>query len=414
MKLPLSKTAKIFLSAVAAFFAVSVTSCGGEDTPEPVPPVPPVSPEPEETATPRTVLVYMLANNSLGNGTPANPGFDALDLQEMEIAAANGDLGDSRLLVYHHAKGSSTPVMKEITPDGIDTLKVYDAVPYASVTISRMKEVFNDARTLSPSESYGLVLWSHASGWLQDGISDDQMPLKSFGEDNGRKMNVTSLAAALDGEGFDYVYFDCCYMATVETVYQLRNVTDRIVASSAELPARGMPYDKTLKYLSRKDADLIGAATVFYEEYQAEYDRVIADTSLSEWRKVYGCTISVIDTEGLDALADATQAVYAAHPELPSSSSPQQFQTGTCYYYDFRDYVGSLTGVDPSLAANWVEALERTVVYQAATPAIKMVYTYPVNAHCGLTTYILRSTGDAYKNNYNTLDWYADVAYSLF
>ena len=44
----------------------------------------------------RTVLVYMIAPNSLGTG-----GFNADDIEEMLQAARNGGLNGGRLLVYH-------------------------------------------------------------------------------------------------------------------------------------------------------------------------------------------------------------------------------------------------------------------------------------------------------------------------
>ncbi|MDE5572307.1 MAG: hypothetical protein K2I94_00915, partial [Muribaculaceae bacterium] len=72
-----------FLLLIVALVAVS---CDKEkDEPEP---------EPVSDPTPRTVLVYLLANNSLGDS-----GFDYKDLMEME--AAKGDLGRSRGVVYY-------------------------------------------------------------------------------------------------------------------------------------------------------------------------------------------------------------------------------------------------------------------------------------------------------------------------
>ena len=47
---------------------------------------------------------------------------------------------------------------------------------------------------------------------------------------DGVKMNISTLADILSkGPRFDYIYFDCCYMSSIETAYELRTVTDIIV-----------------------------------------------------------------------------------------------------------------------------------------------------------------------------------------
>jgi hypothetical protein len=178
------------------------TGCSGDDD----------SPAPE---CPRAVLVYMVANNSLGAAH-----YDTDDLNEMAIAAKQGDFGDSRLFVYHHARNSA-PVLKEITAYGERIVATYDNSA-SSVSSARMSRVVDDFRRYAPASRYGIILWSHGSGWIENGLeqsvrsnarSADEMAPLSFGDDGGRYMNVTTLAATLRGKGFDYIYFDCCYMA---------------------------------------------------------------------------------------------------------------------------------------------------------------------------------------------------------
>ena len=136
-------------------------------------------PVPEQA--PRSVLVYMSANNSLGYLTNENDKvYDAADLEEMQRAAIAGDLGNSRLIVYHHARKSAAE-LKEITVEGgIKTLKVYDTAESSS-SVSRMEQVIDDFKHFAPAEKYGLVFWSHGSGWLQNGI--ERIVRRSFGED---------------------------------------------------------------------------------------------------------------------------------------------------------------------------------------------------------------------------------------
>ena len=395
------KVLKILFMVFA--MAVLASSCSTNDL-EPVPPL--IKPGD------RSVLIYMVANNSLGSSALSGKderGYDNADLEEMLYAANRGALVGNRLIVYHHAY-RSTPVLKEITSSGVKELKIYDNSE-SSVSASRMLQVIEDFKREAPAEKYGIVLWSHASGWTENGMYEKYGVIrpKAFGEDffEGRRvyMNVTTLANVLYGQGFDYVYFDCCHMAGVEVAYELRNVTDRIVGSVTELPAAGMPYDLTLPYLMSGDVEK-AAATTF-----ANYDALSGSART--------CTMSVIDTSRLDRLAAAVGALYSLHPRLPDGYDPQEFSYRNCYYFDLADYLGGLCGGDPVLEAPLAEALsalDDAIVYSAATPWIwKGHYSQvEIKKHCGFSTYILNSPSDAGKYNYNRLAWYADVASLLF
>ncbi len=364
-------------------------SCGDEPTPDPKP-----------KQAPRTVLVYMVANNSLS-------GFDSYDLEEMEVAAKAGDLGSSRLMVYHHAR-NAMPQLKEVTAEGIVVLKDYDKDDY-STSSRRMLQVISDMKSLAPADNYGIVLWSHGSGWLQDGIdesgglnplseSGEVKPL-SFGQDGSKWMNVTTLASTLEGAGFDYVYFDCCYMSGIEVMYQMRRVAPLIVASATELPAKGMPYNLNLRHLMPAKADVVAAASTTFDAYDA----------LSGEART--CTMSVINTAALDKLAGLTARIYSAKIPPADDFEPQPFMLKNCYLFDFEQYVEAKCS-DKELLAEWKKALAETVVYENNTPRLWNVLD--IEHHCGLSTNILSEPGDADFKNYRQLDWWTDVASSLF
>lgn len=385
---------KILIYFAGVFAALAVSSC--IDDPEPGP-EPGSKPDPDPVR--RTVLVYQVANNNLGSG-----GYDKDDLKEMLAGARAGALGtDGRLLVYN-AGNAGDALLLEVTSDGLDTLKRYDP-SVLSVSSSRMLEVMSDVETNAPARDYGLILWSHGSGWLQDGISDDlTATTKSFGSDRGRTMNITTLAAVLEqGLPLSFIYFDCCYMASVETLYELRNAAPVIVGSATELQVEGMPYDKNLiHFFAEGDARLIDAAKETFDWYD---DMVgIARTA----------TMSVVSTAGLDELAAATAAIYAAADvPVPDGFEPQRFMNkgvSACTYFDFAQYVRSLTD-DSSLLRRFDEALDACVLYAAATPMLWSAV--PLKYHCGLSTYILRNRESISTKNYNTLQWYDDVASKL-
>ncbi len=381
---------KLFAMAAAIMSAAMLQSCkNNNDAPTP--------PEPEDARASRTMLVYMVATNNLGTG-----GFDDSDLREMAKAAEAGELGDGRLLVYHAS--SAGIVLKEITAEGTDTLKTYEK-GQVSVTIDRMREVINDTKELAPAKDYGMVLWSHASGWLQDGIVEESVPLRSFGQDgsvNSKKMNITSLAEATRDAGLTFLYFDCCYMGSVEVAYELRDCAEYMVMSPAEIPANGMPYDLNLKYLLNTDITvenaLVAAATSTFNTYNDVFEKGDCPN-----------TMAVIKTEGLEQLADATRQIYerASFTRAPETDYQKFSPRYTRYYYDYGQYVESLCN-DEQLLGKWQEAMAGTVRYAAASPWIWS--SYPVEHYSGLSTYIVDSTAAGTEKDYNTLQWYKDVA----
>lgn len=368
-----------------ALTASLLCACSDRKSDEPVP-------TPPATAG-RTVLVYMVASNDLGQR-----GYDDADITEMRKAARNGGLGDGRLLVMHRDSKRQS-VLKEITAAGtVDTLLVYDDADPA-VSIASMERCFSDMKRLAPAGQYGLVLWSHSSGWLEDGWADpDDGRLRGFGLDGDKTMNITALAKALDGQGFDYVYFDCCHMASVEVAYELRHATDYIVGSATELPNYGMPYDLNVPLLTAKEPHLKEAAANTFRSY---------DEKVGSGRS---CTISVIATEALDALAEATRRVCASAAPLPAGKSPQAFERGTCRFFDMEEYM-ELIYTDEAALRMWRDALKGAVLYSAATPSI--FNRLDIKRHCGLSTYTPRSSADMNIHGYGRLLWAADVASTL-
>ena len=83
----------------------------------------------------------------------------------------------------------------------------------------------------------------------------------AFGFDKGQKMNLTTLARTLQGQNFGFVYFDCCYMGSVEVAYELRHA----------MPSNGMPYNRNIRCFFAPEADLLTAARNTFELYDGEF-----------------------------------------------------------------------------------------------------------------------------------------------
>ena len=313
------------LAGIAATIAVAVAtvSCGSSKD------------EPEGPTNEHTVIVYMAACNSLGSG-----GYDRQDLIEMQEAVANNTL-HGQVLVYRGDIDGNAKLYR-MTAEGPKPLRDYASDGLSSVHSERMINVLKDARTLAPARSYGLVLWSHGNGWLQTGIEDNNNEFQptAWGEDRGRVMNITTLRRVLEQVGtWAYIYFDCCFMASVEVVYELRNTAPYIIGSATELLLTGMPYEKNIPCLFEyADGGLVRAATNTFNYYNG-----------MTTPKDRTCTISVVSTAALDDVAAACRDILVTGKgKLPDGFRQQPFMVSRCWFYDLGHYYDGLCQYRPS------------------------------------------------------------------
>lgn len=378
--------------------AALAVSCSGENSSEPDPPT---------SSSRRTVLVYQAACNNLS--------YEALvDFAEIkEGARKSADMADCRLLVYQALHDGSAKLV-EILNDGSErTLEKYP--DWGSLSVEQMRQVLSDIKRIAPADDYGLVLWSHASGWINEPgqtkiISQSQThsglsPL-SFGQQvQGSvvtRMSISALSQALEGSHFSFIYFDCCHMASVEALYELRRFADRFVASAAELGVAGMPYHENIPCFFERIPDLDAAARNTFKFYHNNY--IDGDDQQNRW----GCTISVIDASALDNLADATRRALAA------SSLPQAYR-GIRYFrsivmstgmYDMWHYI-NMSCSDSQLLELWNDAFRRVVISHRTTPT---VYNLDATDFHGLATDIpALKPFESTRYGYEQTAWYADV-----
>lgn len=382
---PIIRHTLLLLAAIT--IAVTPLSCRSDKRDEP------------SIETPRTVLVYMVAQNNLST-------YSYDDIFEMSQAARQGHIGKSRLLLYHDPMGAE-PQLYEMMPDGTKKSLLQYNDDILSVTAERMNQVILDAKRLAPARRYGIIFWGHGTGYKQNGIEQPKgiTPLSYGGETENRRdnwMNTTVMREVLRGKGFDWIYFDCCFMAGVEVAYELRDVTSTIIASVTEIPGAGMPYDATLQYLMPQNTDPAKAAAATFGLYNSKVG--INRT----------CTMSVIKTDALRYLAAATQAILRNTPGLPPGAEIQEYMLAEdrdrygWHYYDFAHYIRSLA-TDASQLANFNAALDKAVTFKVATPYLWG--TLPLVNHSGLSTLIIESPNDPLIDtfNYRQLQWWRDV-----
>ncbi|MDE7418738.1 MAG: hypothetical protein K2N35_00845 [Muribaculaceae bacterium] len=363
--------------------------------------------EPKESKSKRTVLIYAVASNNLAS-------FLIEDKNEMIQAAPNIEgLGkDIHVLLYSVASQSATEAtLAELLPDdsgqwNFSTIKSYDRNTF-STDPERMSEVFSDLRDEAPADNYGLIFWSHGTGWIPN-FTDHEVPQttpqgmqKSYGSDKFGGVtdycDLDELATAIPDRMFDYIWFDLCYMMGVEVVYQLRNKCDFIGGYPTEDWSPGMNYDVTLPMLSAQTPDLVGTGKAFYDYYNNQ------DLAV---------TITVMKTDGLDRLAQAAADVYSYGQRPTSKAGLQNYSRLRTALYDFgqytKKYLEESDAQSKALTDAFDAALKDITLYAGCTTKN---FNGTQNAfdpaqYSGLSCHFPGTSTRQAETYYESLDWY--------
>lgn len=220
-----------------------------------------------------------------------------------------------------------------------------------------MEEVLKDMQKIAPSDSYGLILGSHASGWMKG----DSVQSKAFGDDDGYNIDIPDLADVLKNsfsEKLDFVLFDACMMGNAEVGYELKEVTSHCIASVMETPGYGFPYDQILPYLYSENVDYSAVCHEF--------------VSFNKTNNLWG-TCAVMDCSQMENLASAVKAKLSEWQDALSSVSMQnvqQYGVGSYRYfsYDVLDFfreLGRKSGVVKTTDLNEAIASVQSALNQA-------------------------------------------------
>ena len=345
------------------------------------------SPSPAQKVS-RSVLVYMAAENSL----TASQGVRFMQNDLNEIIEGSKQLtGDQRLFVFIDSMNGSksktgTPLLLEVHKGEATVVTRYESDFY-SCDPAKFKEVVQWVQTNAPANDYGLVLWGHASGWIvsNDSIAGSRSVTRAYGQDDGvdgssqglKWMNITQMARALEGlQKLEFIFADCCNMMCAEVGYELRQATNYLIGSPAEIPGKGAPYEKILPYFYKSGSTMYkGIIDNYYEYYIQEYRR---DSEL----KGYSVPLSVIDTRYMPQLAEATRDVlvkftdgYPLYPLAPNLY-------GNVFYwyfdapimYDMRAFIKQNTSEEDF--NEWDQVFRQAVPYHRMSMMWMTIYPY--------------------------------------
>lgn len=339
----------------------------------------------------QTTIVFMP-----WSGTASNSGLYSYFLQNLDsIEGAIKKTGSmSNRVVVFLSTSSSESTLYEITLVNKEiqhtTLKTYSGNLYT--TADGITQILNDVKSNAFALNYGMIIGCHGVGWTYKedwtnypynakprfkqtasaksatGSKVPYYPTRFYGSvsdlDN-YATNIETLEQGIANAGMkmQYVLFDDCYMANIETAYQLKDVTNFLIGSTSEIMAVGMPYQTIWSSLS--------TATPAYENVTSAFN-----TFYSNYDPPCG-TLSVIDCRKLDKLAEMMRRINDTYTfdssQLDSLQVLDGFSQGI--FYDMKDYVVHLCKNNDMLndfSADLQQAVKSTVhtdsVYSALYP----------------------------------------------
>ncbi len=273
---------------------------------------------------------------------------------------------------------------------------------YKSPDLSDMSRYLQDMTTLVPAEQYGIVLGGHGSGWLPKDTSLTKSPITGvehyapFGElpaegghttryfgESGCMFDISEISDAIlsTGKEFKYIIFDDCFMANIETLYDMRHAADYIIASPCEIMGPGFPYNTVIPHLFTNEGtsyNLQGVCQAFYDFY-------------SDYNIPSGC-VSMTITSELENMAAAAKELFANQKEDINLDNLQYYEGLSQHvFYDMLQFAESI-GADRTAVENFRRQFDKT---------------FPVE--CRLNTDYFYST---YNNSMNEINYYSGITIS--
>lgn len=332
------------------------------------------------------------------------------NIRDMKQAVKDqGGLGTTRLFVFI-ARSTTEAHLYEIKYENNtlrnDTLQRYTFPETNYTTTEGLASILTRVKSASPTKKYSMIIGCHGSGWLPVGKVLKMPRRRAFGTasaaDTQYQTEISTLAQAIEQTDtrMEYILFDDCYMAGIEIAYELRNVTQYVIASTCEMLDYGMPYHKCGSALLKHDYE--GVCTEFINFYKS-------------YHTPYG-TLSVIDCEQTEPMAQLMAKINGEYAMDDSKTSSVQTLDGCdpTIFYDMGSYVEHLIGdASAPLYEEFTALAELLVPYSQHTDSyISYIHskggiTYPINTYSGITISDITTSSEVVEAKTSTSWWKA-------
>ncbi len=177
----------------------------------------------------------------------------------------------------------------------------------------------------APADRYLLIFWDHGGGSLSGFGYDETYPNDS--------MNVSEIARALKAGGvkFDFIGFDACLMATLETALAIEPYADYMIASEESEPGTGWYYTNWLKALNdNTSTNTLNLGRQICDDFTAK--NVMYASSI-------GTTLSVTDLAEVDNIVGKRLAAFGEG--ITEQLKSQDYQGVASARNDSREFASS-------------------------------------------------------------------------
>ena len=371
----------------------------------------------------QTLLFYLM-------GTSLKSYYNT-NISMVESIVSSGLTNDSRVIVFIQSDSYTGSAFEIYYDKGLEKI-IHEPLAKYNLPMQYNEQMLStilcDMTAAAPAVEYGLFIGSHGKGWIPKSTTRSTLSpfdterqsliwtpvpgaaaVRHIGDAATTQLNTTELAGAIASTGchLSYIIFDVCYMGNVETAYDLKDVTDYILASPCEVMASGMPYNQTVPcMISDKSVKerLDSAAEAFVEYYNKN--------SQGAYRSA--CSV-VINCGELEALAVATKVANGSLKEIdPNSVQPydgvSSSRNPTHIFFDIEDYIIKACS-DQSAVDSFKAQLARTISGQFHTETFYSAYNgkaNPIDYYSGLTTSapIELNSLSAYIEDWKQTAWY--------
>ena len=191
-----------------------------------------------------TIMVYMC-----GTDLESNYGMATNDLQEMVKATIGPNVnvivetGGCKMWKNKIVSNSANQIYK-VETGGVRLLETIQKKPM--VENSTLTEFIRYCQKNFPADRNILIFWDHGGGSIS-GYGYDEL------YKNSGSMDLAEISAALKEVNctFDWIGFDACLMATLETALVCTDYADYLIASEETEPGTGWYYTNWLTMLSQ-------------------------------------------------------------------------------------------------------------------------------------------------------------------
>ena len=391
---------KIFFLPVIFIVALLMTSCSVKELDK--------MPEDDSVKSKNhTVIVFMPWSSNL------LPYFQQ-NINDIARAVKEQKIQDSRIIIVQSVSTSETEMTELYYSGNICQRKKLLTYQHANFTKQEtIAAMLSDIKRLSPTACYSLIISSHGMGWLPVAAtsvtSKNNMRAASMHYENTEapltrwfggitleyQIETTTLAQAIRTADMymNYILFDNCYMSAVEVTYDLKDVTDYIVASPTEILIYGFPYYHCMQYLTG-EADYYSLCDAFLDFYNA-------------YQYPSG-TIAVTDCREITNLAAIYRKICRKYSLENEKQNSIQIMDGYSpnIFYDFGDYVTKICK-NETLLKDFERQMNKTIIYKGHTPkfysSVSKEY-YTISSFSGLTT--SAPSRSEYMQYYQSTAWY--------